>query len=123
MACPSCSSPNTEKLSHYWESLPAESPLKVRYAPPAVVQARVLAVLGVVGVGIWVLYTGVVLWGLVIAVGGLVWGVLMLAGVAASQARRDQWGPRSCACRVRSAGSRSRARFQAPPLEHHAERV
>ncbi|GAA3815175.1 hypothetical protein [Streptomyces chiangmaiensis] len=66
--------------------------MKVRYAPPAVVQARVLAVLGVVGVGIWVLYTGVVLWGLVIAVGGLVWGVLMLAGVAASQARRDQWG-------------------------------
>ncbi|MFD1277329.1 hypothetical protein ACFQ51_52180 [Streptomyces kaempferi] len=48
MACPGCSSPNTEKLSHYWESLPGESPLKVRYAPPAVVQARVLMVLGVV---------------------------------------------------------------------------
>ena len=91
MACPGCSSPNTEKLSHYWESLPEESPLKDRYAPPAVVKARVLAVLGVLGVGIWVITTGEALWGLVIAVGGLVWGVLMLMGVAASQAAHGEW--------------------------------
>lgn len=91
MACPGCSSPNTEKLSHYWESLPAESPLKVRYAPPLVTEVRVLAVLGAIGVGIWVMYTGAVLWGLAIAAGGLLWGVWMTMGSIASQARRDAW--------------------------------
>lgn len=92
MACPGCSSGNTEKLSHYWESLPSESPLKVRYAPPAVVQARILAVLGVVGAGAWVMFTGAVLWGLAIAAGGLVWGAVMMAAVASSQTARDEWG-------------------------------
>jgi hypothetical protein len=91
MACPGCKSPNTEKLSHYWESLPAESPLKDRYAPPAVVQARVLAVLGVVGAGIWITFSGAILWGLAIVVGGLVWGARMMAVAVASQADRDQW--------------------------------
>ncbi|MFD1309005.1 hypothetical protein [Streptomyces kaempferi] len=91
MACPGCSSPNTEKLSHYWESLPGESPLKVRYAPPAVVQARVLMVLGVVAAGIWIAVTGAVLWGLGVAVAGLVWGVVMLAAVAASQSAHGEW--------------------------------
>jgi hypothetical protein len=91
MACPGCSSPNTEKLSHYWESLPAESPLKDRYAPPTVVQGRVLAVLAVVGAGAWVMFSGAALWGLAIVVGGLVWGVRMTAAVTASQASHDEW--------------------------------
>jgi hypothetical protein len=30
MQCTKCSSPNVESLSHYWMSLPAESPLRVR---------------------------------------------------------------------------------------------
>jgi hypothetical protein len=91
MACPGCQSGNTEKLSHYWESLPAESPLKVRYAPPAVLQVRVLAVLAVMGVGIWIAVRDEPLYGLLIAVGGLLWGIWMTMGAVASQAARDSW--------------------------------
>lgn len=91
MACPGCSSPNVEKLSHYWESLPGESPLRIRYAPPLVTQVRVLAVVLIIGVGIWIAFRDSALWGLGIAVGGLLWGVLMTAGAIASQARKDEW--------------------------------
>ncbi len=91
MACPGCSSGNTEKLSHYWESLPAESPLKARYAPPAVLQVRVLAVLAVMAVGIWIAARDELLYGLLIAAGGLLWGVWMTMGAMASQAARDSW--------------------------------
>lgn len=90
MACPGCQSPNVEKLSHYWEALPAESPQRVRYAPPAV-RVQVFAVLGIVAVGLWVAVTAAVLWGLGITVAALVWGVFMTMGAAASQARRDEW--------------------------------
>ncbi|GAA3808636.1 hypothetical protein [Streptomyces chiangmaiensis] len=91
MPCPDCSSPNTQRLAHYWESLPAESPLKDRYAPPPIARARTLAILGIIGAGIWVLTTGAVLWGLAIAIGGLLWGALTMASVTASQAAYGQW--------------------------------
>lgn len=91
MACPGCSSPNVERLSHYWESLPGESPLKVRYAPPFVTQVRVLAVVAILAVGMWIAVTDSALWGLGIAVAGLLWGVWMTMGAIASQARRDDW--------------------------------
>lgn len=91
MACPGCSSGNVEKLSHYWESLPSESPLKFRYAPPLVTQVRVLAVVAIVAVGIWIAWTGEALWGAGIALAALVWGALMTVAAAASQARRDEW--------------------------------
>lgn len=91
MACPGCTSPNTEQLSHYWEALPAESPQRVRYAPPVVTQVRVLAVLAIVAVGAWIMFRDSALWGLAIAGGGLLWGVVMSVAAAASQAARGQW--------------------------------
>lgn len=91
MACPGCSSGNVEKLSHYWESLPAESPLKFRYAPPALPPTQYLLVLVAVLAGIWIAWTGEPLWGLGISVAGLVWGAVMTAAAAAAQARRDEW--------------------------------
>lgn len=92
MACPGCASGNTEKLSHYWESLPAESPLKARYAPPLVTQVRVLAVVAIMGVGIWITVRDEPLYGMLIAIGGLLWGIWMTMGAVASQAARDSWG-------------------------------
>ena len=91
MACPGCQSGNTERLSHYWESLPAESPLKTRYAPPFVTQVQLLAVVAIVAAGIWIAATDSALWGLGISVGGLLWGAWMTMGAIASQARKDVW--------------------------------
>jgi len=91
MACPGCSSPNVERLSHYWEALPAESVQRARYAPPAVSQAPALLVLGALLGGVWIAWTGQVLWGLGVAAAALVWGVIAIGAAIASQARRDEW--------------------------------
>lgn len=81
-------SPNVEKLSHYWEALPAESMQRARYASPAVSQAPALLVLGALLGGVWIAWTGQVLWGLGVAVAALVWGVVAVGASIASQARR-----------------------------------
>ena len=91
MACPGCRSPNVERLSHNWEALPAESPQRIRYAPPIVTQVRLLAVVAIVATGIWVAWTDSPLWGLGIAVGALLWGAAMTMSAIASQARKDAW--------------------------------
>ncbi|MDR3083105.1 MAG: hypothetical protein LBV60_19665 [Streptomyces sp.] len=94
MQCPGCKSTNVEKLHHYWQALPVESPLKLEYAPPAVVEARVLAILAVIAVGFWIMFAGAALWGLAVAAGGLLWGVWMLRAVAASRAAVAEWASR-----------------------------
>lgn len=93
IVCPSskCGSPNVADLPHYWQSLPAESPLKARYAPPAVVEGRYLAVLGAVLLGIAAMVSGAILAGLLVAAGGLAWGAFVHRGVTEAQAKRDSW--------------------------------
>jgi hypothetical protein len=72
---------NVQLLRGYWQDLPAESPNKVKFAPPNVVEARYWAVALVVGAGVFVA-TSEILLGLLIVVGGLVWGALMAQQVA-----------------------------------------
>jgi hypothetical protein len=91
MQCKSCSSTNVERLSHYWQSLPAESPLRVKYAPPGEVQANYwIALLATIG-GIAVAVSGAVLLGLLATVGGLIYGVVMFQGVERYRASLAEW--------------------------------
>ena len=95
MLCPSskCASSNVQFLPHYWESLPAESPLKVKYAEPAEGDARARLILALIAVaGVVLAVTGTVGLGLIaLAIGGI--GAWVVHGriVLAEQAR-TAWG-------------------------------
>ncbi|MFE0353622.1 hypothetical protein ACFW2I_09020 [Streptomyces nigra] len=65
-------------LRGYWESLPSESPHRGRYAPPDEVGVKVWVALVAVAAGIWVAVTGAILVGLLVVVGGLLWGAVMI---------------------------------------------
>ncbi|AVH59967.1 hypothetical protein C4B68_34000 [Streptomyces dengpaensis] len=80
-----------ENLAHYWKSLPAESPLRLRYAPPDEVDARYWVALLAVAAGIAFMTSGGILLGLLVAVGGLVYGAVMHAGVERYQAALADW--------------------------------
>ncbi|MET9073896.1 hypothetical protein ABZX95_17350 [Streptomyces sp. NPDC004232] len=92
IACPSpkCGSPNVADLPHYWKSLPSESPLKAKYAPPAKVEGGYLAALAVVALGVAVVVSGS-LFGLLVAAGGAVWGVIVHRRVADAEAQLADW--------------------------------
>jgi hypothetical protein len=91
MECKACSSTNVERLSHYWQSLPAESPLRVKYAPPSEPEVKAWMALLAVGAGIAFVVSGAVLLGLLVAVAGLVSGAAMHAGVQRYQASLADW--------------------------------
>ncbi|WP_405747745.1 hypothetical protein [Streptomyces canus] len=91
MQCPICSSPNVESLSHYWQSLPAESPLRGKYAPPDEVPSQAwIALIAVVG-GIAVAVSGAILFGLLVAVGGLLFGAFNHAMVERYRGALADW--------------------------------
>lgn len=79
MQCPGCKSSNVEKLSHYWQSLPAESPLRLQYAPPGRPDSRYWIALAAIAAG------------LLVAVGGLFWGAVIHAGVQRYEAALADW--------------------------------
>lgn len=86
MECPLCKAVNIQQLRGYWESLPAESPHRGKYAPPDAPDVQPwIALLAVAG-GIALAVSGAVLIGLLVAVGGLGWGAVMQRQVAAFQA-------------------------------------
>ncbi|WP_159403638.1 hypothetical protein [Streptomyces sp. NRRL S-646] len=91
MKCPFDGSVNIEKVSHRWRSLSGDAEAKDELAPPDVVEARYFAVLAVIAAGFWVLVSGSVLLGLLVAAGGLVWGVIMSREVAETVAARNRW--------------------------------
>ncbi|MGW5636468.1 hypothetical protein [Streptomyces sp. NPDC003832] len=68
---------NVQQLRGYWESLPAESPHRGRYAPPGEPDLNLWVAVVAVGAGIWVAVTGAILVGLLVVAGGLVWGAVM----------------------------------------------
>lgn len=86
MDCPVCKSVNVQQLRGYWEQLPAESPHRWRYAPPDEVDVKIWAALLAVGAGVWVAVTGAVLAGLLVVVGGLLWGAIMVGQQRAYEA-------------------------------------
>jgi hypothetical protein len=77
MDCPLCHATNIQLLRGYWESLPAESPHRGKYAPPDAPDVQPWIALVALGAGIWLLVTGAILIGLLVAVAGLVWGAFM----------------------------------------------
>ena len=91
MKCPGCRSSNVERLAHYWQSLPAESPLRAKYAPPDAVEARYWVALLSVVAGIVFAASGAVLAGLLVAVGGMAFGAINHRQVKESQATLAEW--------------------------------
>lgn len=93
IVCPSpkCGSPNVADLPHYWRSLPSDSDLKAKYAPPAAAKGGALGALGALVVGIVVAANGAVLLGLLIAAGGLGWGALVYKATAYAEQQRTAW--------------------------------
>lgn len=93
VVCPQarCGSPNIVDLPHYWESLPGESPLKARYAPPAAAKASYWASLAVVVLGVVAVTSGTVGLGLAAIVGGVAWGGVIHWQAAEAAARLEQW--------------------------------
>ena len=77
MDCPLCHATHIQQLRGYWESLPAESPHRGKYAPPDAPDVQPWVALLALGAGIWLLVAGAVLIGLLVAVAGLVWGAFM----------------------------------------------
>ncbi|GHJ04760.1 hypothetical protein TPA0906_66250 [Streptomyces olivaceus] len=92
IACPSvkCLSPNVADLPHYWASLPADSPLKGRYAPPEVPQASYWLPLAAVAVGVLLLVGGS-LAGLLVIAGAGAWGALAWRSAQQVEAKRTAW--------------------------------
>ncbi|KAB1979237.1 hypothetical protein [Streptomyces triticiradicis] len=95
MECKSCSSTNVERLSHYWQSLPAESPLRASYAPPGEVQASYWVALLATLLGIVAVTSGAVVLGLLVAVGGLAWGAVVYRSVQAYELSLADWNART----------------------------
>lgn len=91
MECPGCRSSNVERLAHYWQSLPAESPLRAKYAPPDAVEARYWVALLSVVAGIVFAASGAVLAGLLVAVGGMAFGAINHRQVRESQVTLAEW--------------------------------
>ncbi|GGX72036.1 hypothetical protein [Streptomyces minutiscleroticus] len=91
--CPnaSCRSTNIEFLPHYWQSLPDESPLKDEYKPPAVAPSQFWWVLAIIALGVVVAVLGAVLLGLLVVLGGLVWGALVHTGISATRTKLASW--------------------------------
>lgn len=91
MQCVKCQSTNVTNLSHYFQSLPAESPLRKDYAPPAEVSGAYWQSLLAVVLGIAFLLSGSVLLGLLVTVAGLAWGAVGHAGVERYRGALADW--------------------------------
>jgi hypothetical protein len=93
VVCPqgACGSPNVVDLPHYWQSLPAESPLKARYAPPAGGAASYWASVAVVVLGIVTAASGAVGLGLVVIVAAVGWGAFVYRKAAEATSLLEQW--------------------------------
>lgn len=93
IVCPQagCASPNVVDLPHYWLSLPSESPLKVRYAPPPGVAGSYWTSVGVVAVGLLIAASGMVGLGLLLIAGGVVWGGLLYRFTAQAATQKTAW--------------------------------
>lgn len=91
--CPSskCGSPNVADLPHYWQSLPSESPLKARYAPPDAAEGGYWVALAAITLGLVALISGAVLPGLLAIVGGVGWGAIVHHRVTAAEAQLADW--------------------------------
>ena len=91
MLCPTCSSPNIQQLQLFWQALPAESPLRAKYAPPDEVASQVLIALVATLAGIGVAVSGAILLGLLVAVGGMIFGAVNHAGVERYRGQLADW--------------------------------
>lgn len=91
MHCPHCQSTNIQRLRGYWESLPAESSHRGKYAPPDRPEGQVWWALLAVLAGIWIAVSGTVLIGLGVAVAGMLWGAFMAGQQRAYEGRLEEY--------------------------------
>lgn len=93
IACPSskCASPNVADLPHYWQSLPSDSPLKKKYAPPDAPRVSYWAAVVAVVIGVVSATGGAVLLGLLLVAGGVGWGALVFKATQYADAQRARW--------------------------------
>lgn len=93
IACPQadCASSNVVNLPHYWQSLPSESVLKARYAPPGGGTANYWASLGLVALGFVAAASGSVGLGLLLIAGGVAWGGFLYRRSAQVAAQLAEW--------------------------------
>jgi hypothetical protein len=91
MRCPGCGSVNVERLQTYWESLPAESPLRTTRAQPPEAESQYLWAAALAALGLVALGSGAILAGLLALVGGALWGVVSYRKVEDARARRAVW--------------------------------
>lgn len=93
--CPSaaCKSVNVVHLPHYWQSLPGESPLKARYAPPNVPGAGgCLSALGTAAIGVLAVAKTDAIWmGLLIVAIGIIWGVTVRQEILKAERQLEEW--------------------------------
>jgi hypothetical protein len=75
--CPICHTVNIQELRGYWESLPAESSHRGKYAPPDRPPGEAWWALLAVVAGIIIAVGGGILIGLIVAVAGLAWSAFM----------------------------------------------
>lgn len=91
MQCPWCNSGNVQSLPLFWKSLPHESGLRADYAPPTEVESKFWVALLAVPAGIGFLINGAILLGVLLPVGGLVFGAVNRASVEESRAKFAKW--------------------------------
>lgn len=94
MQCPSskCQSSNVQFLPHYWESLPGDSPLKTKYARPALPDQRArLTALAVAAVGLAVTFTGSISGGLLLLAAGIAGVLVTSRRITAAETARARW--------------------------------
>lgn len=94
MNCPSpnCGSSNVQLLSHYLDGLPPGSPHRSAYAAPDGEAGSLLGPVVVALLGVLAVFSGAILAGLLMAVGGAGWGFVAHRRAEAAGLARSAWG-------------------------------
>ncbi|MET9879803.1 hypothetical protein ABZZ36_35100 [Actinacidiphila glaucinigra] len=91
LQCKRCGSTQVQSLELYVATMDPGSALKKGFAQPAEEKAALVGPLLVTGFGVALLVSGVILPGLLVTVGGAVWGARERGMEQTSQRLRAQW--------------------------------
>ncbi|MGI5253610.1 hypothetical protein [Actinacidiphila glaucinigra] len=91
LQCTQCGSTQVQSLELYVATMDPGSALKKGLAQPAEEKAALVGPLLVAGFGVALLASGVILLGLLVTVGGAVWGARERGKEQTSQRRREEW--------------------------------
>ncbi|MFF3947082.1 hypothetical protein ACFYYN_19940 [Streptomyces sp. NPDC001902] len=91
LQCKRCGSTQVQSLELYVATMDPGSALKKDFAQPAEEKAALIGPLLVAGFGVALLVSGVILLGLLVTVGGAVWGTRERGKEQISQRKRAEW--------------------------------